>query len=95
MSVPELDLSGRKFLVRDQAQEMRDAVETCPLFVIRVDDIPRGLWRIGGLEHGISGPGIVVPASMRFHIHRAELPDLPAVLNPRFEAAVLLFLAHF
>src|SRR6266571_3684658 len=32
---------------------------------------------------------------MRFNIHRAELPDLPAIMNPRFEAAVLLFLADF
>src|SRR5215471_2717938 len=32
---------------------------------------------------------------MRLHIHRAELPDLPAIMNPCFEAAVLLFLADF
>src|SRR6266496_1962822 len=33
--------------------------------------------------------------SMRYHIHRAEFPDLPAIINPCLEAAVLLFLAHF
>ncbi len=32
---------------------------------------------------------------MRFHIHRAELPDFPTILNPCLEAAVLLFLADF
>ena len=74
---------------------MRDAVQTRSLFIIRMDDIPGGRGRIGRLKHGIPGPGVVVPAMVRFQVHRAELPDLPAIGNPCLEATCLLFLAHF
>ena len=45
---------------------MRDAVQTRSLFIIRMDDILGGRRRIGRLEHGIPGPGVVVPAMVRF-----------------------------
>ena len=31
---------------------------------------------------------------MRFHGHRAELPDLPAIGQPRLESTVLFCLVH-
>src|SRR5256885_11203598 len=74
---------------------MCDTVQPRSLFVIGVDDILGGLGRIGCLEHGISSPRVIVPASMRFHIHWTELPDLPAIMNPCLEATILLFLADF
>ena len=95
LSFSQLEGFGRKLSIGDQAQEVRDAVETCPPCIIGLDDVPGGYGRIGGLEHLISGSRVVVPASMRFQVHRAQLPDLPAVGNAVLEATVLLLLADF
>src|ERR1700733_5258040 len=54
-------------------------------------------WRPGcvsGLEHVVARTRIVVPAAIGLEIHRRQFPDLARILDPRFEPAGLLLLAH-
>src|SRR3954454_12464778 len=49
-------------LIMNEAQEMRDAVEACPLLVVGSYDVPRCFLNIGCLQHHVAGPGVVIPA---------------------------------
>lgn len=53
-----------EFLLGEDTQEMGDAVETCPSFVIGTDDVPGSKVRVGVLQHLIPGFGVFVPASV-------------------------------
>ena len=43
-------------------------------------------------QHVIPGAREVVPAPVRLEVHRAQLPKLAAVVDPRFKPTSLLFL---
>src|SRR4029453_1487955 len=81
-------------LVPDMLEEVRDDVQPRPPLVVRVGDIPRRPRSVGGLEHGVAGAGIVVPPGVRLEIHRRELPQLAAALDPVLEPFRLLGLRH-
>src|SRR3954462_10030248 len=68
------DLLARQLLVRDQAQEVADAVQPRPLLVITPKDIPRRVLAVRGLKHHVPGARVIVPTSTRGQVHRAQLP---------------------
>src|SRR5206468_3815602 len=52
-------------------------------------------WRLpsaGRREHLISCARILVPATIGLEVHRAELPLLERIVDPRFEALILFLL---
>src|SRR6185295_506358 len=57
----DLDFFTRQFFVRNQRQQMRNAVQSCALLVIRSYDVPGRMFRIRGLQHPIACAGVVVP----------------------------------
>src|SRR5271157_1231115 len=87
------DLHRCGVLIRDQAQDVGDAVEPCPLLVIRFDDPPGGLGRVGGVEHRVLGLGVLDPLGAGRDVHGRDLPALGRVLDPILEAALLLLIA--
>src|SRR4051812_36552282 len=58
------DLLARYLFVGNDAQKVRDAVQPSPAFLIGIDDVPRCFRPVGGSEHCIARPGIVVPAAI-------------------------------
>src|SRR5215831_16793756 len=70
-----------RLVVRDQTQEMRNAVQTRPALVVRAHDVPRRLGRVGHLQHAVTRPRVVVPAPPRFQVGGTQLPLPQGVLN--------------
>src|SRR5438552_2313120 len=52
-------------------EQVREAVEACPLFIISLHNIPRGLLSVSSRKHCVPCSRVIVPAAMRFEIHRA------------------------
>ena len=71
-----------------------DAVQPRPLLVVRVHHVPRRLRDVAHREHPVLGLGIVHPARARLEVHRAELPALRRIVDPRPEPLLLLFVRH-
>src|SRR5215471_5452837 len=72
---------------------MSYAVQPCPLFVIGLNYVPRRLLGIGSSEHCIPSTRIVVPTSMRFEIHRTQLPLAHGIFDPSEKSPMLLWFA--
>src|SRR6202035_4683053 len=70
----KLDLLPLDLLIRQQRQDMGNAVEPGAAFVVGAHDVPRRLLAVGRREHQIARPRIIVPAPVRLQIHRAQLP---------------------
>src|SRR5262245_14142544 len=81
------------FVVWDQTQEMRNAVQTRAALVVRAHDVPRRLGRVGDLQHAVARPRVVVPAPPRFQVGGTQLPLPQWVLNPRLEPPFLFLVA--
>src|SRR5437762_12778212 len=90
----ESDFLPGELFVRDEAQQLSDAIEARPLLVIRTKDVPRRLLRVGRLEHHVAGAGILEPPAPRGQVHRAELPLPQRVGDTGFEPTLLLRVAH-
>src|SRR5262249_36302861 len=88
-SLRELDFLSMETFVRERFEKMRDHVQAHALLVVRMDEIPRCFVRIGRSEHLVARFGERVPASIRFDIHRTELPLAQWIFDPRAEAALL------
>src|SRR5215471_11842408 len=73
---------------------MSDQVQPSPALVVGRDDVPGGLWRVGGLDHAPVGRRVVPPAPDRFNVHRAQLPMLKRIVDPGLEPTPLLVLAY-
>src|SRR5690348_3822443 len=76
------------------AQEMGDAIQSSTLFVVGLNYIPGRVRIVGSGKHCVACTRIVVPATMRFEIHRAEFPPSHWILDTSQKAPVLLALAH-
>ena len=85
--------SGVDVLVRDQRQQVADAVQPRAPLVVGVDDVPRRLLDVGVAEHLVLGARVLDPALARLEVHRAELPAAHRVGDARLEAALLLLVA--
>src|SRR5438132_7249788 len=94
-SLGELDFVSVDFLVGNQTEQMGDAIETRPPLVIRRDDVPWCVLGIGGFQHHVPRSRIGVPASIRFDVHRTQLPLAERIFHARLEAPLLLFLTNF
>src|SRR5829696_838183 len=58
----QLDVVVGEWLVGDLAQQVADEVEPASLLVVSPSDVPGRQGGVGGGEHGIPGPGVVIPA---------------------------------
>src|SRR5258708_15768553 len=56
-------------------------------------DVPWRVICVGIVEHQFARPRVVVPASVGFDVHRAQLPLANRIVNARLEALLLLLLA--
>ncbi len=74
---------------------MGDAVEARAALVVSVYHIPGTVLRIRGRKHGITRPGIIIPATVAFEIHRAKLPDLAQILVARLQPHALILHTDF
>src|SRR5260221_12628889 len=83
------DLVPAHALIWDHLQKMRDAIQPRPPFIVGTDDMPGCMLRMGRLEHHVARPGIIVPASIRFGIHLAQLQLPQRILDQRLKAALL------
>ena len=61
-------------LVRNETQDVCNAVEARPFLVIRMNQMPRRMLAGSRFEHHVARPGIVIPAPVRLEIHRAQFP---------------------
>src|SRR5215510_5268345 len=81
---------ARHLLIWNKAQQVGDAVEAGALLIVGVQNVPRCMLGIGGLEHQVARSGILIPFLARGQIDRAELPLAERILDARLEAATLL-----
>src|SRR6516225_8853936 len=81
-------------LVGDAIEQMSDQVQSGAPLIVGRDDVPRRLWRVGGLDHALVGRRVVPPSPDRFDVHRAQLPVLDRVIDPGLEPAPLLVLTN-
>src|SRR5262249_42876553 len=81
--------------VRNQAEEMCNAVQSSPSFVIGFDDVPGRHLSVRGGEHVVARAREVVPTPVRLQIHRAQLPYFPGIVHAFGESTRLFFLTDF
>ena len=81
-------------IVGNEVEHIAHGVQAGALLVVALDNRPRAVNRIGHLEHGVLGLGVVVPLVERGDIHGRELPALERVHLALLEAAALLFAGH-
>src|ERR1039457_3926506 len=72
---------------------MRKAVKTGPLLVVRFDDVPGGLWRVGVHEHYVLGARVLDPAEPGLEVDLAQLPVFERVVQAKLKAPLLLLVA--
>src|SRR5262245_24426180 len=66
--------------IRNQAQEMTDAVDARLHLVVGPHDVPRRALEVGGLEHDVARVRVLVPLRMGREIQCAQFP-LPAFVG--------------
>src|SRR6516164_6222521 len=91
-SLGQLDLLPGHFLVRNQAEEVRDAVQAGTPLVVRADDVPRRVLGVRRLQHHVPRAGVGIPPRVRPEVHRAQLPLAERIVDARPEAPLLLLL---
>ena len=80
--------------VVQRVQEVADAVESCALLVVGLDDRPRRVGGVGMEEHRLLGGGVVVPFVQRLDVDGRQLPVLERIVAARDEAPQLFLAAH-
>src|SRR6516225_12338195 len=58
-----------------------------------MNDVPRRVPAVSGLEHHVTRSGIGIPAPERFDVHRAQFPLPEWIVDARLETPLLLVLA--
>ena len=91
----QFHLFARSFAIRNQAQEMLNAIESRLPFIVRPDDVPRGMLCICRFQHAITSARVFIPASKGLQIHRTEFPLPYWVIDSSLETPLLLFLSDF
>src|SRR5207247_7977486 len=79
----QLDLLLWHRLVGQQAEEMADEVEMRAALVVGLDDIPGSRLDVRVGEALVLVLGVVDLSRPRLQVHRAELPALAGVVDPR------------
>src|SRR5579883_221877 len=70
-SLGQFHLVMLDMLVRDEREDMGDAVQPRALLVVRAQDVPGRMPGVGGLEHHVARPRIFIPAFEGFQVHGA------------------------
>src|SRR5262245_54994504 len=73
---------------------MRNAIETSPLFVVGMQDVPGCVLAVRRFEHLVAGFGIVVPAGTGREVHGTELPLPHRIVDTSQEPPFLLRVTH-
>src|SRR5262249_5508000 len=73
-SVRQLALRAPNFLVGNRSQDVRDAIEPRPPLVVGPHDMPWRVLAVRRLQHHVARARVVVPAPVRFEVHRTQLP---------------------
>ena len=94
LPIRKCHLFHRNFLPGHHTEQVSDAIESSALFIVGLNAIPRRLLGIGGCKHCITRSRVVVPAAMRFKVHRAQFPPSHRVFNTPEESPVLLRFAN-
>src|SRR5262245_27890854 len=89
----QLHFLVRQLLVGNHRQNVRDRVQPRRLLVVGTDDVPRRVLGVADLQHPVARLRVVVPLRPRRHVHRAQLPLAPRVLDPLLEPPLLLVVA--
>ena len=63
------------------------------LFIVRFNDIPRGLFDVGKLEHLVFGTRVVDPFLARRQVHWTEFPSLRRLIQAILKSSFLFFVA--
>ena len=63
-SLGQFDQLVLTLLIRNETQDVRNAIEARPFFVIRMNHMPRRMLAVSRLEHHVARPGIGIPASV-------------------------------
>lgn len=71
-------------------QEVANAIQTSAFFVVRFDNRPRGVARVGVEKHVVFGGGVVVPTVKRLNVNRRQFPMFQWVVATADKAAGLL-----
>src|SRR5215467_4264565 len=56
----------RSLPIPNHTEQVRNTVEPSFFLVVRADDVPRRVFRVGCFEHLVARPRILVPAAKRF-----------------------------
>ncbi len=94
LALGQLHRLGWQRLVGDVRQQVGDDVEAHPFLVLGVGHEPGGPGGVGGDEHGIPRPGVVIPAIEGLDVHGGELPDLAAIVDAITQPPLLLLWGH-
>src|SRR5215813_7237342 len=81
-------------LVGHLREQVLDHVEARAALVVGADHVPRRKIGIGGGEHRVPGPGVVVPSRVGVEVHGGELPDFSPILDALLQSLRLFLLAH-
>src|SRR6516162_7855544 len=92
-AVGELRLLLRHLFVGDEVKQVTDAIEACPPFVVRANNVPGCVFRVACLEHDVARPRVLVPPASRAQICGAQLPLSQRIIDAGLEAALLLLVA--
>src|SRR5262249_33070746 len=71
------------------------AIQPAAPLAVSSYDVPRSVLAVRRFEHPIARSRVVIPAIVRFNIHRAEFPLPQWIVDPGLEPPVLFFLANF
>jgi len=80
--------------VGERVQEMQHRIQSGAFLIIRFNDRPRCIGRVGIKKHRFFGLSVVIPLINRRLIYRRQLPLLKGILLATCKARGLLFLAY-
>jgi hypothetical protein len=92
LSLRQSNSFAQYIFVRNQAEQMRDAVQPRAALVVCLHHVP---WRDSAVRRGhhlVARTRVIVPASIGFEIHWTEFPDFADIMDPRQEPPGLLLL---
>src|SRR3546814_10467417 len=96
LSVQRRKLDPRRWnlRVRQAVEQVADQRQAAAFLVVEVDQRPRCMFRVRGLEHRLAGAGVVGVGAARLEVDRRQLPALEGVFQALGEALFLQFLVR-
>src|SRR3546814_14978547 len=93
LSVQRRKLDPRRWnlRVRQAVEQVADQRQAAAFLVVEVDQRPRCMFRVRGLEHRLAGAGVVGVGAARLEVDRRQLPALEGVFQAPGDALFLPF----